>query len=85
MKPLSKTGKIAILSLFSIVLLVTGSVVINMYINSTQTDRSHWLFQFSIGIGSILIGIGCIIYTVRTSLETKTGQRVQSVLVDQDV
>jgi bacteriorhodopsin len=68
-----------ILSVFALVLLLTGSVVVDMY-NKTDA-RADWQFHYFTGITSIITGVACIAYAMYTGLQTKTGKQIRAVLV----
>ena len=69
----SKTAQIILLVTFAIVLLLTGSLILNMYNVSGDSDKSKWGFHWWVGLGSILVGVVCIGYMILVVRQTSTG------------
>ena len=80
MSKISKTRRIMILSVFALILLLTGSVVVDMY-NKTDA-RADWQFHYFTGITSIITGVACIAYAMYTGLQTNTGKQIRAVQSD---
>lgn len=51
------------LAIFAIVLLFTGSLLINMYIQCSD-NQSKFHFHFGVGISGIVVGVGCLAYMI---------------------
>jgi uncharacterized membrane protein HdeD (DUF308 family) len=78
MKPISRTGRILILSMFAFVLLLTGSVVLNMYATSLQDRQAEWQFHFITGLFSVITGVVCVAGVVWTIMQTQTVVKFQT-------
>jgi hypothetical protein len=85
----SKTTQIVFLVLFAIVLLLTGSLIINMYNVCADADKSKWTFHWWVGLGSILVGVVCVGYMIVIARQTNTGvfleQKLNERLVSKKV
>jgi bacteriorhodopsin len=82
MKPVSKTTQLWILSVFALVLLITGSVVVNMFVTAPASTRTAWGFHLAIGIISLLSGLVCIGLTIYVGITTETGQNLRKAVVE---
>ena len=82
----SKTAKIIVLSLFTVVLILTGSLIVNLYNNvdggtvHEENVKDSCQFHFWVGVTSIVTGVGCLLFTVLIGLQTETGMVVAGKL-----
>jgi uncharacterized membrane protein (DUF106 family) len=85
-KPLN----IFLMSLFSIVMILTGSLLINMYRGvssgklTSDTIEDDATFHWYVGLISVLVGVFCIMFSVYHFLNTRTMKNVREALLKKE-
>jgi heme/copper-type cytochrome/quinol oxidase subunit 2 len=84
MKPISKTTKIMFLSIFAIVLLLTGSLLINLYmmVGDGSRQREDAIFHWWVGLLSIFTGIVCVVCLIMVARQTNVYSVIQQLRRD---
>ena len=76
----SNSFRLVVLSLCSIVLFLSGSLLIDIYHTTNSIDQLKWTFYFVIGIVALLTGLCCMVWGILKAVYSEIGQQVRNAL-----